>query len=200
MLSSLYLLFNFRSSSASPPSSSPPSSSPPLSSPPSPTSSVEESFTVQFYNTDFKFDELIGQWGPALSPSGMFSLEEGRRKYFWTHFFQFRQLCMNPPTRQSSYLSQISQIIFVEIKLSCGEILGKFWKKFGKIWEILRKIGRFCHNLLAFMWREIEPKKYICGEKMTNMRCATRALHREYELVQKLVPASLGVTHGQKIE
>ena len=58
----------------------------------------------------------------------------------------------------------------------------------------------FCHNLRAFMWRKIEPKKYICGEKMTNMRSATRALHREYELVQKLVPASMGVTHGQKIE
>ena len=52
---------------------------------------------------------------------------------------------------QSSYLSQISQI-------RCGEILGDF--------------GRFCHNLCAFMWRKIEPKKYICGEKMTNMRSA----------------------------
>ena len=33
--------------------------------------------------------------------------------------------------------------------------------------------GRFCHNLRAFMWRKIEPKKYICGEKMTNMRCVS---------------------------
>ena len=33
---------------------------------------------------------------------------------------------------QCSYLSQKSQIIFVEKKLSCGEILGNF--------------GRFCHN------------------------------------------------------
>ena len=45
-----------------------------------------------------------------------------------------------------------------------------------KVWEILgyfgelRKFVRFCHNLRAFMWRKIEPKKYICGEKMTNMR------------------------------
>ena len=30
------------------------------------------------------------------------------------------------PSVQSSYLSQISQIIFVEKKLSCGEILGDF--------------------------------------------------------------------------
>ena len=36
---------------------------------------------------------------------------------------------------QSSYLSQISQIIFVEKKWSFGENLGKF----GKIWEILEK-------------------------------------------------------------
>ena len=62
---------------------------------------------------------------------------------------------------QSSYLSQISQIIFVEKKLSCGEILGNV----GKFWEMLRNIGRFCHNLCAFMWKKIEPKKYICGEK-----------------------------------
>ena len=63
---------------------------------------------------------------------------------------------------QSSYLSQISQIIFVEKRLSCGVILG------GKFWEFF---WRFCHNLRAVMWRKIEPKKYICGEKMTNMRC-----------------------------
>ena len=51
----------------------------------------------------------------------------------------------------------------------------KFWenlRNFGKFWEILRNFGRFCHNLHAFMWRKIEPKKYICGEKMTNMRSA----------------------------
>ena len=44
-----------------------------------------------------------------------------------------------------------------------GEILDKFW-------EIWGNFGRFCHNLHAFMWRKIEPKKYICGEKMKNMR------------------------------
>ena len=60
---------------------------------------------------------------------------------------------------QSSYLSQISQIIFMEKKLSCGEILGnigkiwetekfwkifgKFWKNFGKFWEILPQVTRF---------------------------------------------------------
>ena len=35
---------------------------------------------------------------------------------------------------------------------------------------MLGNFGRFCHNLRAFMWRKIEPKMYICGEKMTNMR------------------------------
>ena len=50
---------------------------------------------------------------------------------------------------------------------------GKNWEilgNFGKFWEILRNFGRFCHNLRAFIWRKIEPKKYICGEKLTNMR------------------------------
>ena len=39
-----------------------------------------------------------------------------------------------------------------------------------KFWEMLRNFGRFCHNLRAFIWRKIEPKKYTCREKMTNMR------------------------------
>ena len=62
---------------------------------------------------------------------------------------------------QSSYLSRISQIIFMEKKLSWGELLGnlgKFWRNFGTYWEILRKFGKFCHSLRAFMWRKIEPK------------------------------------------
>ena len=41
---------------------------------------------------------------------------------------------------QSSYLSQISQIIFAEKKLSCGEILGNFFEKF---WEILGNVEKF---------------------------------------------------------
>ena len=55
--------------------------------------------------------------------------------------------------------------------MSCGEILGKF----EKFWEIF---GRFCYNLRAFMWRKIEPKKYICGEKMTNMRSVKRHVEK----------------------
>ena len=55
----------------------------------------------------------------------------------------------------------------------CGEIkgkFGKFWRNYWKFWDILRNFGRFGHNLRAIMQREIETKKYICGEKMTNMR------------------------------
>ena len=48
----------------------------------------------------------------------------------------------------------------------------KIWDNLGNFGEIMGNFGRFCHNLLAFMWRKIEPKKYICGERMTNMRSA----------------------------
>ena len=56
-----------------------------------------------------------------------------------------------------------TELIFVTINTNyiCGENLGKC----GKFWKILRNLGRFCHNLRAFMWRKIELKKYICGEK-----------------------------------
>ena len=72
-----------------------------------------------------------------------------------------------------------AELIFVTniTNYICGEKivmwknLGKFWefwRHFGKFWEILRNFGKFweiCHNLRAFMWRKIERKKYICGEK-----------------------------------
>ena len=64
---------------------------PPLSSPPSLTSSREESFTVQFYNIDFKFDELIGQWGPALSPSGKFYWRKAAVNIFEHHHHHQQQ-------------------------------------------------------------------------------------------------------------
>ena len=52
---------------------------------------------------------------------------------------------------------------------------GKFWRTIGKFWNIFINFGRFCHNLRASMWRKIEPKKFICGEKMSNMRSAPRS-------------------------
>ena len=63
---------------------------------------------------------------------------------------------------QSSYLSQISQILFVEKKFSGGEILGIFWEILENLGEIWGNFGRFCHNV---MWRKIEPKKYSFREK-----------------------------------
>ena len=45
-----------------------------------------------------------------------------------------------------------------------------FWEILEQFWEILENFRRFFYNLRAFMWRKIEPKMYICGEKMTNMR------------------------------
>ena len=85
-----------------------------------------------------------------------------------------------------------AELIFVTniTNYICGEKivmwknLGKFWefwRHFGKFWEILRNFGKFweiCHNLRPFMWRKIERKKYICGEKMTNMRSVSRLPHR----------------------
>ena len=54
--------------------------------------------------------------------------------------------------KQSSYLSQISQILFVEKKLSCGKI----WEIFEKIWEILRKFGKFWEILPQFTRFHVE--------------------------------------------
>ena len=69
---------------------------------------------------------------------------------------------------QSSYLSWISQIIFVEKKLSCGEIsafhVRQLWGNW-KFWEILRIFGKFCHNLCAFIWRKFEPKSTFVEKK-----------------------------------
>ena len=57
----------------------------------------------------------------------------------------------------------------------------KIWDNLGNFGEIMGNFGRFCHNLLAFMWRKIVPKKYICGEKITNMRSGSLLLReREY--------------------
>ena len=50
---------------------------------------------------------------------------------------------------QTSYLSQISQIIFVEKNLSCGEISVKNLNNSG---EFYRHLCRFCSK---FVWRKI---------------------------------------------
>ena len=60
----------------------------------------------------------------------------------------------------------------------CGEKI-IMWRNFGKFSE-------FCHNLPAFMWRKIEPKKYICGEKMTIMRSGSVSQVATYRFVKPL--------------
>ena len=58
---------------------------------------------------------------------------------------------------QTSYLSQISQIISVEKNLSCGEI-SDFCKEFEQFMEFYRNLCRFCSK---FVWRK------ICVEKIS---------------------------------
>ena len=64
-----------------------------------------------------------------------------------------RGVTLLPPSgqRQSSFLSQISQIIFVKKKLSCGDILGFF----GKFWEIL---GDFATIYALSFGEKMSPK------------------------------------------
>ena len=75
--------------------------------------------------------------------------------------------------QQTSHLSQISQIIFVEKKLSCGEILEKFW-------EIVRNFGKFCHNLRAFI-EKLRPKVHLWRK---NMRSALGQSERFAKKIQ----------------
>ena len=69
---------------------------------------------------------------------------------------------------QTSYLSQISQIIFVEKKLSCGEI-SAFYTEFEQFMEFYRSFCCFCSKS---MWRKICAEKICVEKKMTNMRSA----------------------------
>ena len=98
---------------------------------------------------------------------------------------------------QSSYLSHISQIIFAEKNYR----VVKFWRLLGNFWENLRNFRKFweiLHNLRTFIWRKIEPKKYICGEKMTNMRSAPRVLvGAPWGLVQHFSQDCLGFLSPQ---
>ena len=68
---------------------------------------------------------------------------------------------------QSSCLSQISQIIFVEKKLSCGEILGNF----GGFWEIL---GDFATIYALSCGEKMSPKSTFVEKKYKYEVCLTR--------------------------
>ena len=58
---------------------------------------------------------------------------------------------------QTSYLSQISQIISVEKNLSCGEF-SDFCKEFEQFMEFYRNLCRFCSKLVSTK---------ICVEKIS---------------------------------
>ena len=63
--------------------------------------------------------------------------------------------------QQSSYLSRISRIIFVEKKLSCGEILGNFetlWEILGNLYALSR-VERLCPKI--HLWRK-NDKYEVC--------------------------------------
>ena len=68
---------------------------------------------------------------PPLQSSGVWSSELiGKHTCFRLFFVKCSVLCSRSGVRQSSYLSQISQIIFLEKKIV-------MWRNFGKCWEIL---------------------------------------------------------------
>ena len=72
---------------------------------------------------------------------------------------------------QSSYLSQISQIIYVEKNLSCGEI-SDFYKECEQLIEFLSKFMPFFVQICV---EKNLAQKCVCGEKMTNMRSEAAA-------------------------
>ena len=77
---------------------------------------------------------------------------------------------------QSSYLSQISQIIFVEKNLSCGEI-SDFCKEFEQFMEFYRNLCRFCSK---FVWRKIcvEKEWQIWGLSLSLMGDRQKVIDR----------------------
>ena len=74
-------------------------------------------------------------------------------------------LCAMVKACPDSYLSRISQIIFVETKLSCGEIWS-FYKDFEQFVEFYQSFCRFCSQ---FLWRKICVEK-VCVEKKWQKR------------------------------
>ena len=81
---------------------------------------------------------------------------------------------------QSSYLSRISQFIFVEKKLSCGEFWS-FYKEFEQFMEFYQSLCRFCAKS---MWRKICVEKISVETKLTyncaHLRSTKETLTIEY--------------------
>ena len=98
---------------------------------------------TQLLPSRFQAHEEAGQRGRCrLSDQELEHQQNDSKKMFSTIF----------KTTQSSYLSKISQIIFVEKELSCGEILGNF----EKFWEILRNFRKFGEILPQFTRFHVE--------------------------------------------
>ena len=74
---------------------------------------------------------------------------------------------------QTSYLSQISQIIFVEKNLSCGEI-SDFCKEFEQFMEFYRNLCHFCSK---FVWRN-NYKYEVCENPPGTMKNQPETMKR----------------------
>ena len=105
----------------------------------------------------FRDPDFMTGWAPAISPGGngfvkviTSSLKE--RKIQGVPKNALSECCWS----QSSYLSRI---IFVEKKLSCGEIWS-FYKEFVQLMEFYQSFCRFCSKSI---WRKICVEK-ICVE------------------------------------
>ena len=85
--------------------------------------------------------------------------------YIWNILSNEMWLCAMVKACPDSYLSRISQIIFVETKLSCGEIWS-FYKDFEQFVEFYQSFCRFCSQ---FIWRKICVEK-VCVEKKWQKR------------------------------
>ena len=95
---------------------------------------------------------------------------------------------------QTSYLSQISQIISMEKNLSCGET-SDFCKEFEQIMEFYQNLCRFRSKIV---WRKICVKKISVEKKMTNTRFAPRVLvGAPWGLVQHFSQDCLGFLSPQ---
>ena len=68
---------------------------------------------------------------------------------------------------QTSYLSQILQIIYVEKNLSCGEI-SEFCKELEQFMEFYRNLCRFCSK---FVWRKNDKYEVWSGASQVGGPC-----------------------------
>ena len=111
-----------------------------------------------FFLSSSQFLLILNQLHQEASVRGHVSCK------FYLHSWEI----MRQSRPQSSYLSQISKIIFLGKNLSCGVLgkIGKCWRKFGKFRKILRNFGKFTRFHVEKNWAQ----KIHLWRKMTNMR------------------------------